>query len=460
VVHDGSPAPKALNASGRAGSGSDPEALRAEGHTAMPFRGDIRSVPIPGCVDGWLALHQAHGRAPLDEVLGPAIDLADGGFAVSPLLGKAIPVIAQVEGSGDYLIDGRPARAGEVIRRPGIARSLRAIAAGGRDGWYGGEFGQGLVRIGGGLYRESDLARSQADWVEPVTVDAWGHRLWTTPPASQGYLSLAGAAIASGLDLPDDPDDPLWPHLLIESAKQAAFDRLASLHEHASGAELVSETRLGPRRAAISPATASSLVPPAAGGGTIYLCAADRQHRAVSLIQSNAAGFGAHLTVPEIGVFLQNRGIGFSLSPGHPAELGPGRRPPSTLSPALVTGNDGSLRAVLGTMGGDGQPQVVLQLLARLLQAGQRPGPVVTAPRFTLTVPDAIGFDTWSRIDQLVVAVERGNPWVDGLAARGHRVDEHPWGQGLFGHAHLIDAASTLAGVAEPRARTGAAVGL
>jgi gamma-glutamyltranspeptidase/glutathione hydrolase len=201
---------------------------------------------------------------------------------------------------------------------------------------------------------------------------------------------------------------------------------------------------------------------PSAAGGTIYLCAVDGEQLAVSLIQSNAAGFGAHLTVPEVGVFLHNRGLGFSLRDGHPAELGPGRRPPSTLAPALVTRFDGSLRAVLGTMGGDGQPQVVLQLLARLLQVGQPPGAVITAPRFTLTVPDAIGFDTWSRVDQLAVAVERGAPtWIDGLARRGHRVDVRDWGQPLFGHAHLIDVAgSTLAGVADPRARTGAAVGL
>jgi gamma-glutamyltranspeptidase/glutathione hydrolase len=462
LVYDGSPVPAALNASGRAGSGADPAAMRAEGHTAMPYRGDIRSVPIPGCVDGWLALHAAHGRASLADVLAPAVRLAVDGFAVSPLLGAAIPAVAGVEGASDYLRGDVPARAGDIVRRPGVARSLQAIATDGRDSWYGGEFGRGLVRIGGGLYSSDDLAQEQADWVEPVTVQAWGHRLWTTPPNSQGYLSLAGAAIAAGLDLPGDPDDPLWAHLLIESAKQAAFDRPDVLHERAAGADLVAESRLGPRRAVISPAVAAGLTPPAAAGGTIYLCAVDQDRLAVSLIQSNAAGFGAHITVPELGVFLQNRGIGFSLEAGHPAELGPRRRPPSTLAPALVTSGAGKLRAVLGTMGGDGQPQVVLQLLARLLQAGQAPGAAVTAPRFALTVPDAIGFDTWSRPDQLVVAVEAGSPWADGLTRRGHLVTSRRWGEGLFGHAHLIDvtgAGATLAGAADPRARTGAAVG-
>ena len=108
----------------------------------------------------------------------------------------------------------------------------------------------------------------------------------------------------------------------------------------------------------------------------------------------------------------------------------------------------------------EAQPQVVLQMIAHLLQAGSSPGWAMTAPRFTLTVPDAVGFDTWDRPDELVVAVEAGSGWVDGLAALGHRVDERPWGQGTFGHAHLIEVDGVLSGVADPRALTGAAVGL
>ncbi len=461
LVHVPGSSPRALNSSGRAGSGSDAEALRAEGYTEMPFRGDLRSVPVPGCVDGWTTLHAEYGSLPLEQLLEPAIELAELGFPASPLLAFSARNIVDVEGNDDYLVGGAPVRTGQVIRRSGLARSLRAVAAGGRSAWYEGEFGEGLIELGGGLYTEADLARSQADWVEPVSADAWGHRLWTVPPNSQGYLSLAGAVIAAGLDLPDDPDDPLWAHLLIESAKQAAFDRNASLFEGADGQALVSEGRLGSRRAQIDPNAALDLAPPAAGGGTIYLCTTDHNRMGVSLIQSNASGFGVHRTVPGVGVFLHNRGIGFSLVPGHPAELAPGRRPPSTLAPALVTHPDGRLRSVLGTMGGDGQPQVVLQLLARMLAAGQGPGTNVSSPRFTLTVPDAVGFDTWSNQDRLRVAVEAGSSWVGGLTARGHRVDEQAYGLGLFGHAHVIEVADDhLTGCADPRARIGATIGL
>ncbi len=454
-------APLTLNASGRAGSGADAAELRAEGLTTMPFKKDIRSVSIPGCVDGWVALHERCGSLDLAEVLQPAIDLAENGFPASPLLVASLRHIVDTEGNDDYFPDGRPAVTGQLLRRPGVARSFRAIAEHGRDGWYLGEFGEGLMALAPGQFSRDDLAAHQAEWVEPTVVDVWGHRLWTVPPNSQGYLSLAGAAIAAGLPLPEDPDDPLWAHILVESAKQAAVDRPEVLFEGANGAALVSEDRLGPKRDAISLEHASTLVPPGIGGGTIYLCVVDGDGFGVSLMQSNAAGFGSDLAVPGVNVFLQNRGFGFSITEGHPAELGPGRRPPSTLSPALITSSDGRLRTVLGAMGGDGQPQVVLQMAARLLHAGQRPGRVLTDPRFTLNVPNPVGFDTWAKSDQIAVALEEGNPWAAGLEARGHQLEPRRWGEGLFGHAHLIDVRSDhLAGVADPRARIGAAIGL
>ncbi len=461
VIHTGGGPPQALNASGRAGSGSDAATMRSEGHTSMPFRGDIRAVPIPGCVDGWLSLHEKYGAIPLAQVLAPAIEIAEQGFPATMPLARAAQQIAAVDGAQDFVSGGRTVAFGQRVTRPGLARSLRAIVNSGRSGWYEGEFGQGLMRVGGGLYSDDDLLVPQVEWTPALGAKAWGHTVWTTAPNSQGYLSLAGAVLADGLaDMPVDTDDPLWAHYLIESSKQAAFDRSTSLFDGASGAELVSEKRLASRRARISATQTSQLAPPGMPGGTIYLCAVDENRMGVSLIQSNAAGFGSHLAIREVGVFLQNRGIGFSLEQGHPAELQPGRRPPSTLSPGLITTEQGALRTVLGTMGGDGQPQIVLQMLAHLLQAGSSPGQAVTLPRFTLTVPEAVGFDTWDKADRISVAIENGSGWAEGLANRGHDVQVKPWGSGLFGHAHLIDVVDDyLCGVAEPRTGTSAAIG-
>ena len=330
---------------------------------------------------------------------------------------------------------------------------------GGRDAFYGGAFGEGLIEIGDGLFDADDLARQRARWDDPLHLHAWDHDLWTVPAPSQGYLNLAGAGIAEGLDLPDDPDHPAWAHLLSEAARMAGHDQPSVLHDGADLAPLLTPAELASRRAAIDPDRRIAPPVPDGAGGTIYLCAVDGDGMGVSLIQSNAAGWGCHHVVPGTGIFLHNRGIGFSLQPGHPAELAPGRRPPHTLAPALVSRPDGTLAAVLGTMGGDVQPQVVLQLLVRLLHAGQSPGRAVSAPRWTLG--DG-GFSTWDGDGPQETTIESTAPasWEDGLTARGHRVVRAPaWTN--VGHAHAIVRApdGMLSGAADPRALDGAAVG-
>ena len=176
----------------------------------------------------------------------------------------------------------------------------------------------------------------------------------------------------------------------------------------------------------------------------------DSEGLAVSLIQSHYGVWGSQLAVPGTGAVLHNRGSAFSLRAGHPAEYGPGRRPPHTLSPMAITLEDGTLDAVLATRGGRSQPTILLQLLARTLAAGEEPGAALAAPRFILT-------------EEGTVAVEDTAPpaWRRALEAAGHRVVDHPaWG-GEFGEAHMIAArGETLAGAADPRTLSGAAVGV
>jgi gamma-glutamyltranspeptidase/glutathione hydrolase len=404
---------------------------------------------MPGCVDGWLTLLDRYGRLSVDQVLEPAANLAQEGFTPSPLLIEDAPLIASVPGANDFQ------DMGDVVRREGIARSLRAVSGEGRDGWYGGEFGDGLIRVGAGLFTSDDLAQNNAEWVEPVSAQAWGHTIWSAPPNSQGYLTVASAWIASGLDLPLSPQDPLWLHFLVEAARLSGFDRDAVLHDEADGHYLVSPERLGTRRDQIRSDQRADLGDAYSDGGTIYLAAIDSDGMGVSLIQSNANGFGTRITLPEIGVFLQNRGIGFSLQAGHPAEYLPGRRPRHTLSPALVTAKDGTLRTILGTMGGDSQPQILLQLLARVLSAGQSVAQAMAAPRWVLAPTDSMGFDTWEDPSALAVALEENAPseWNE-VADKGHVVrrhhDEH------YGHAQMIDIIDGLAhGAADPRSVIG-----
>ncbi|MER6946172.1 gamma-glutamyltransferase [Nonomuraea sp. NPDC000554] len=451
LVHDGTVT--ALNASGRAGSGADPARLRAQGHRRMPHQHDVRSVPVPGCVDGWLALHARYGRLPLADLLGPAARLARDGFPVSPLMIPGARAAAQRPGGGDF---ARALTAGDRMSRPGVARALEAIGAGGRDAFYLGEFGEGLMELGGGEYAESDLAKPNADWAEPLRVRAFGHDVWSVPPNSQGYLLLMSLAILDGLDLPADPRHPGWAHLLSEAARVSGHDRPAVLHEGAEN--VLSPGEIARRRTLVAPTARLRLRAPAGAGDTTYLCAVDGDGLGVSLIQSNASGFGSMLFEPRTGINLHNRGIGFSLEAGHPAEYGPGRRPPHTLAPALITRPGGELRTVVGTMGGDAQPQILLQIITRLLRHGQSPGQAVSAPRWKLSTGN--GFDTWDTPDGQGLELEEGASWADGLAALGHQVAPLPYGS-AFGHAHLIDVRpdGMLAGAADPRAVIGAAIG-
>ncbi len=454
--------PVALESAGLAGSGADPGRLRAEGHIEMPFRGDLRAVTVPGCVDGWLSLHDRFGRLSLQMVLESARCYALDGFPATPTLAAAVPAVDGLEGADDFRRNG-VVLAGTRIRLPGVARALRAIGRSGRVGFYGGEFGVGLMRMGGGLFVDSDMATPIARWRPAVSLEMWERTLWTAPPPSQGYLTLASARVASELPLPERPQDAAWAHLLIEAARQAAWDRVDVLHEGADPAMLLETTLLSDRRAKIDADRAAALTDVYRAGGTTAVCAVDGDRLGVSLLQSNAAGFGAHLVVPEVGVFLHNRGIGFSLHPGHPAEYGPRRRPPHTLSPLAVTAAGGELEAVVATSGGDSQPQVLLQLLARTIRAVEDPAAAMAAGRWALATRGRMsGFNTWQDRGQVRVRLEGQAPagWDGGLAARGHDVERVEPFDASFGQAQYIAVAGDhLKGASDPRPRVGAAAG-
>lgn len=451
----------ALNASGRAGAGADAAALRAAGHRTVPFRFHPAAVTVPGCVDGWTALHERFGTLSLERLFAPAIDLAERGFPASPLLVGSLHALDEAGRANLAELTTQARRPGVGVRRPGVAAALRAIARHGRAGHYEGAFGAGLLTVADGQIGADDLAVSQAEWVAPLSTTALGVDLHTIPPNSQGYLTLAGARLAARLDLPDDPRDPQWAHLLIEAAIAAAADRPAVLSDGADGDRLLST--IDGRLAEIDPSRAGRATIPGAAGDTTYLCTAglDSAGRAmgVSLIQSNASGFGSHLVEPNTGINLHNRGIGFSLRAGHPAELAPGRRPPHTLSPALATrGRD--LAAVFGTMGGDAQPQILLQLAVRMFHHGQTPARALDAGRWV--VRGASGFDTWTSGSPTVVVEEHAaDDWARPLRELGHPVEISPGYDSVFGHAHAItvDRHGMFAGAADPRTVIGSCAG-
>jgi gamma-glutamyltranspeptidase/glutathione hydrolase len=420
-------------------------------------------------VDGWTALAGRFGARPLGETLETAIGLAREGFEVSDELAGGLkrlePTIGQRPSAAEFYPEGRPPRIGERIVRRRYADSLQRIASEGRDGFYRGSIARAVVTATGGILGDDDLASNRPDWVEPLGIDVFGMRAWTVPPNSQGYVTLAASWMVERLAPPADPDDPRFHHAVIEAYRAAAWDRdrLAG-DPDASGIDpvtLLSPERLAERLGRISPVRAAPW-PPAASdpGGTAYLCVVDRAGMGVSLIQSNFTGIGSGIPAGETGIWLHNRGAGFSLRPGDPNEAAPGKRPLHTLAPTLWT-SGGDLRMLLGTRGGHQQPQYLTQVVSLLHVAGLDPGSAQASPRWSMDFEGEAGTPGEDAFSGSAVVVEARMPEqiVAGLVGRGHRVSLGPDLPPGWGPVSVItlDAAGTRLAAADPRVSTAAA---
>ena len=457
VWKPGDTRPATLNASGRAGTGVDPEALRQEGHTEIPPY-DRQSVTVPGAVYGWRALVDRFGSMDLATLLGPAIRLATEGFPASAELADALAEradeLAHQEAAAGLYPDGEPPRPGQMLTRPGLAATLTDIADGGVDAFYRGRAAGEIVEALDGVLTFDDLARDQADWVEALSFELFGLTGWTTPPNSQGYLTLATLGVFERYG-PPHPETAGWVHVLAEAYRSVAWRRdtvLADPESMTVEPRSLLDPDMFTRLAGEIDPDHALLWPPSedGAGGTTYLCTLDRSGMGVSLIQSNYWGIGTNIGAA--GFFLHNRGAGFSLQPGHPNELAPGKRPLHTLAPTLWT-RAGRLHTILGTRGGHFQPQILAQVAARLFAADQSPGQAQAGCRWTI---DAFGP---GEPPALTVEATAGEDLVSGLEERGWQVTvgvprERGWGPvGLI----TVDGHGLRTAAADPRVPTASA---
>jgi gamma-glutamyltranspeptidase/glutathione hydrolase len=448
--------PAFLNSSGRAGSAASAAALRDAGHESMPLYHKA-AVTIPGCVDGWLALHARFGSLPFDRLLEPAIRLATDGFPASPEFAdsfsrRAAELATQPSARAMYP-DGNNPVPGDRIVRADLARTLTAVATGERSAFYGGAFGRALVDAVQGAITPEDLTVPQADWQEPLGREVFGLTGWTSPPNTQGYLTLAAARTFELAGGGTDPEDPDFWHLLIEAYRASAWQRddlLADPRDaEITGEELVAEGRLVKLAAEIDRDRAGTWAGvDSASGGTAYMCAIDHTGMAISLIQSNFHGIGSGVGAGATGVLLHNRGGGFNLRPGHPNELVPGRRPLHTLSPSLWTDGD-QLRLVLGTRGGHQQPQMLSTMAALHLHAGLEPGEAQAHPRWTTAY---LGGDR----SEVQLEGRMSSGISDSLSRRGHTVRMDPDWPRANGPISMIQVTRSglRIGAADPRVET------
>jgi gamma-glutamyltranspeptidase / glutathione hydrolase len=447
-----------LESVGAAGALMTPEGLAAAGHRFVPIRG-VEAVTVPGALAGWAALVERYGRQSLADVLAPAIRLAEEGFPVSPIIARewreTAEVLRQDPGAkATYLMDGeRGPEAGEWVRNPDLAATLRRIAAEGPAALYGGELGRRIadhVRAAGGFLTPEDLARHRPRWVEPVSAPFRGYRLWQMPPPGQGIAALQMLRILDGYDLEVMGHNTApYLHHLIEAKKLAFADLAAHVsdpdHMAVSTHRLLSDEYIRTRRDALDPRRAAERADPGpalTASETIYLTVADAEGNMVSFINSIYWAFGAGVVVPGTGFALQNRGAGFSLEPGHPNEVAPGKRPFHTIIPAFVTrstpaGEEPWLS--YGVMGGAMQPQGHVQVLLNLLVFGMDLQAAVDAPRFR-------------HLDGLRVAIEApiGDAVRTRLAELGHDV-LGPEGHAFGGAQAVMRLPAGWAAASDPR---------
>lgn len=457
LVHaPGEQVPMALNASGRAGGRAEAAVLRDAGMTEIPVESPY-AVTVPGCVDGWIALSRRYGSLPLAAVLAPAVNHGRIGFGASTELAQSLLRYAdvlqpQIAAAGLYP-EGEAPVIGAAVTRPQLAETLAAIGRQGRAAFYAGDVAGAIVSATNGVITFDDLERNQAEWIEPISLAVMGWRGWTIPPNSQGYLTLAAAWLFEHLDPPRNPQSPGFVHAAIEAYRSVAWERddLVADPNHLPKVDLLDPARLDGRLAQISSTRRGDWpTPRPAAGGTAYLAVRDGAGMGVSLIQSNFHGIGSRIGAGSGGFFLHDRGSNFTLQPGHPNELAPGKRPLHTLSPTLWTEED-QLRMLLGTRGGDFQPQTLLQMVAYMRWAGLNASQAHRQPRWATS--------EWRGSGGNVAIESHLDPAaITELRSRGHEI--RPTGQWMsgWGPVSVVTVHDEYAsGAADPRVAATAA---
>ena len=446
----------AMNGSGRAPAAASAARLRDMGHETVPLY-SAEAVTVPGAVDAFCAMSEKWGKLGIADSLAPAIRYFDEGVPVSARVGwdwQGCAPVLQGHGQTHFLPGGRIPKKGETFALPGQAEVLRRIAAQGRDGFYTGEVMEDMLATLtalGGVHTAEDFAATACTEGAPVTGHYKDKELLEHPPNGQGATAILLLNILSQFDIAGmDPFGAERAHIEAEAAKLAydARNRFLADADHVTRLEHMTSMEtavklaalIDPKRAMQAPAQLSEAV----HKDTIYITVVDRDRMAVSLIYSIFHGFGSGLASEKFGILFQNRGAGFNLTPGHPNELGGGKRPMHTIIPGMVR-QGGRVTMPFGVMGGQYQPNGHARVLSNMADFGMEPQEALDAPR--------------SFAEGAKLQVERG--YSDAvraeLAAMGHDVSipDVPIGGA---QAILIHENGVLEGASDPR-KDGCAIG-
>jgi gamma-glutamyltranspeptidase/glutathione hydrolase len=385
-----------LNASGHSPFSLTPDEFKKKGLTSIPNYG-VLPVSVPGCVDGWFALHDKFGKLNMQQILAPAIDYAKNGFPLADeaayYFDKAHQQYADNKNFAALYYPGNkiPQR-GDIFKNIQLANTLNKIAVDGRDAFYKSDIAKAIdafMKKNDGYLSYKDLANDSATWVDPVSTKYRGYRVWELPPNGQGITVLEMLNILEGFDFSKiEYGSAEYIHLFVE-AKKLAYEDRAKYYADPTFAnipvgELISKKYADERRKLIDVNHASdnftfgdSLLK---NGETVYLTVADSAGNMVSLIQSNYLAFGSGVVVDSLGFVLQNRGRLFTLEEGQNNSYAPHKRPFHTIIPAFVTKDDKPFMS-FGVMGGAFQPQGQVEVLMNMIDFGMNEQEAGDAPR-------------------------------------------------------------------------------
>ena len=327
-----------VNGAGRAPGALTVEKLLDLGE--MPELGGL-TVTVPGAVRLWEDTANRYGNQPLARLLEPAWELAENGHPVAEVVARYWEEHEEVVRKNEaatrtFLPEARAPAAGEIFSQVDLAATISAIAERGADAFYKGEIAASIARStqeAGGYLSEEDLAAHESTFVEPISTDYRGVRVYEIPPPGQGVAALEMLNILEGFDLASmEPSSADRIHLEVE-AKKLAFEDLHGRigdpeFSEIPTAELLSKEYAARLRKSISSDAAAVVSPPDPGGDTIYLCAVDAEGNGCSFINSLYKGFGSGIVAEGTGVCLHNRGNSFRLEPGRPNTIARSREAP------------------------------------------------------------------------------------------------------------------------------------
>lgn len=450
----------ALNGSGRAPGRATPDTMRAHGVTTVPEQG-ILSVTVPGAVDAWQTAVERFGTYEFGTLLEPAIEYAENGFVVTPVIAGTWKNHAGLfrqssDSARSFLVADKAPRAGSLHYFPDLARSLRVIAGQGKEAFYRGLLAEEIIRCSHehhGLLELDDLASHRSEWVAPVSGNYRGLKIYEVPPNSQGVTALMTLNIIEQAGLENLQHlGPTHIHLVTEAFKLAQADGARYIADptftDVPVQALLSEQFAQQQYARINPDAAIPC--PVAPGlpehrDTVYLTVVDRDRNIVSLINSLYHPGGSGLVAGNTGILLQNRGAGFVLDERHGNCIAPGKRPMHTIIPAMAYRDDKPVLS-FGVMGGSYQPLGHASVISNWLDFGMDLQEAIDAPRF--------------HVENGALLVERPVPQTtrQALSRLGHQVVEAETPIGGAQMIYIDGTQGVLHGASDPR-KDGCALG-